>query len=58
MRAIREQGMMLLPLHGKEKTQGGELSLGLGASQVSDLERDRKKGPSSALLPMSRCYRV
>lgn len=58
MRASRGPGMMLLPLHGQEKTQSGELSLGLGASQVSGLERDRKKGLSSALLPMSRCYRV
>ena len=54
----RGPAITLLPLHGKEKTRGSELSLGLGARQVSDLEGDRKKGLSSALLPMSRCYRV
>lgn len=42
-------GTTFLPLDGKDTTRGGELKLGSGASQVSDLEQDKSNGHSAFL---------
>lgn len=46
-------GTMLLPLDGKDATQGGDLRLGSGASQVSDLDQHKSNGLYSAFLSQS-----